>query len=91
MDDIEAQIVLLQRLHAALSKVKIMGGPGVLCNKIMFINLAMRFSPPPSYMRFESEPSQNECIVASDHASDAEICSILLLIHRFSEISSIIS
>ena len=30
MDDIEAQMVLLQRLHAALSKVKIMGGAGVL-------------------------------------------------------------
>lgn len=37
MDDIEAQIVLLQRLHAALSTVKNMGGPGVLCNRSMFI------------------------------------------------------
>jgi hypothetical protein len=30
MEDIETQLVLLQWLHAALSKVKDMGGPGIL-------------------------------------------------------------
>ena len=30
MDDIEAQIVALERIHAALAKVGQMGGPGVL-------------------------------------------------------------
>src|SRR5690348_12011504 len=30
MDDIEAQIAALERIHAALAKVNEMGGPGVL-------------------------------------------------------------